>query len=210
MCECKNLKLNCPVDLKNLSPSLKAWTYILQSCTAKSIECAPASGVTQYQFSVPLSAKPCKDGSPVVKHVPAPVPVPVPVPEPTCVPVVQLPKECQDPYFWGTAITGGVIIGGIAYACSVSWPALCFACWVAREVYGIDNPKWILFRTWLFTKAPDWLRELYIAHGESFAAWIHDKPLIKDMIRFLMDQAIDSLDNDTRELVMNSIQSARK
>lgn len=153
----------------------------------------------------------CPDGSPVL----VPEPVPVPAPQPQCTPITQrnLPDFCYDPNFWIGAGAAVTVTAGVVIVCTAFPPAtlgLCAACWVAREVYGIENPKWVLFRTWLFTKAPDWLRELYIAHGESFAAWIHDKPLIKDMIRFLMDQAIESLDNETRELVMNSIQSARK
>ncbi|MFM8707720.1 MAG: polysaccharide biosynthesis/export family protein [Planctomycetia bacterium] len=63
-------------------------------------------------------------------------------------------------------------------------------CWVAREVYGAENPKWLLFRAWLLTEAPSWLRDLYAAHGEAFAAWIHDKPLVKAGLRLLMDRAI--------------------
>jgi polysaccharide export outer membrane protein len=63
-------------------------------------------------------------------------------------------------------------------------------CWVAREVYGEQNPKWLLFRAWLLTEAPTWLRDLYAAHGEEFAAWIHDKPLVKAAVKALMDRAI--------------------
>ncbi|MFM8706402.1 MAG: polysaccharide biosynthesis/export family protein [Planctomycetia bacterium] len=63
-------------------------------------------------------------------------------------------------------------------------------CWVAREVYGAENPKWLLFRAWLLTEAPSWLRDLYGAHGEAFAAWIHDKPLVKAGLKMLMDRAI--------------------
>jgi len=66
-------------------------------------------------------------------------------------------------------------------------------CWVAREVYGADDPRWLLFRAWMLTEAPDWLRDLYAARGEEFAAWIHDKPLVKAALRVLMDQAIASL-----------------
>lgn len=65
-------------------------------------------------------------------------------------------------------------------------------CWVAREVYGETDPRWMLFRAWLLTEAPDCLRETYIAHGEAFAAWIHDKPVMKSVIRSLMDAAIAS------------------
>lgn len=65
-------------------------------------------------------------------------------------------------------------------------------CWVAREVYGVQNPKWLLFRHWLRSAAPRWLHDLYASHGESFAEWIHDKPWAKLAVRFLMDQAIES------------------
>ena len=65
-------------------------------------------------------------------------------------------------------------------------------CWVAREVYGADNPKWLLFRAWMLTDAPVWLRELYATHGEDFAAWIHDKPVLKAGLRMIMDQVIEA------------------
>jgi len=66
-------------------------------------------------------------------------------------------------------------------------------CWVAREVYGPANPRWLLFRAWLLSAdAPAWLRDLYGMHGEAFAAWIHDKPAVKTALRGLMDAAIDS------------------
>ncbi|NBP88523.1 MAG: hypothetical protein EBU59_08470 [Planctomycetia bacterium] len=64
-------------------------------------------------------------------------------------------------------------------------------CWVAREVYGANNPKWLLFREWLLRDAPTWMVQLYSTHGEAFAAWIHDKPAIKKSLAWLMDRAID-------------------
>ena len=64
-------------------------------------------------------------------------------------------------------------------------------CWVAREVYGHDNPKWLRFRDWLRSDAPQWLHDLYATQGEDFAIWIHDKPVAKSAVRLLMDQAID-------------------
>jgi hypothetical protein len=63
-------------------------------------------------------------------------------------------------------------------------------CWVAREVYGEEDPKWLLFRAWLLTEAPDWLRDAYHTHGEAFAAWIHDKPLVKLAVRAVMDSIL--------------------
>jgi hypothetical protein len=63
-------------------------------------------------------------------------------------------------------------------------------CWVAREVYGVENPKWVLFREWLFSKAPAWFRNLYIKYGERFAEFIRNKPKLKSLIRRWMDSRI--------------------
>jgi hypothetical protein len=63
-------------------------------------------------------------------------------------------------------------------------------CWVAREVYGKDNPKWLVFREWMLTCAPDWLYDLYMKHGEGFAKFISDKPLLKWMVRKTMDALV--------------------
>ena len=65
-------------------------------------------------------------------------------------------------------------------------------CWVAREVYGPSNPRWLLFRGWLLSDAPAWLVDLYVSHGEDFASWIHDKPAVKAVLRSAMDLAIES------------------
>lgn len=65
-----------------------------------------------------------------------------------------------------------------------------FICWVAREVYGIDNPKWLQFREWMLTKASDNLRNYYIEYGERIAKSIRNKPKIKALIRKWMDSKI--------------------
>ena len=64
------------------------------------------------------------------------------------------------------------------------------ACWVAREVYGIDNPKWLEFREWMLNDAPSWLRNLYLKYGERFAKFISNKPLGKSIIRKWMNTKI--------------------
>ena len=64
-------------------------------------------------------------------------------------------------------------------------------CWVAREVYGSADPKWMVFRDWLQQDAPRWLYDSYASNGEQFAGWIKDKPQLKSAIRSLMDQAIE-------------------
>jgi hypothetical protein len=64
-------------------------------------------------------------------------------------------------------------------------------CWVAREVYGVENPKWMLFRQWLLEDAPKWFRNLYIKYGEKFADFISNKPKLKSAIRRWMDGRIN-------------------
>ena len=63
-------------------------------------------------------------------------------------------------------------------------------CWVAREVYGADNPKWIKFRSWVFSSSPSWFFKLYGKYGERFAKFIHNKPTLKWFIRKWMDTRI--------------------
>jgi hypothetical protein len=63
-------------------------------------------------------------------------------------------------------------------------------CWVAREVYGAENPKWIEFRNWMAIDAPAWFRNLYIKFGEQFAKFISNKPTLKNIIRKWMDGKI--------------------
>ena len=80
----------------------------------------------------------------------------------------------------GAAATGGFAAGGA------------FGCWVAREVFGEDNPKWLYFRAWLYTKAPKWFYNLYLKHGERFAAFIKNKPMLKSVIRMWMNGRIQN------------------
>ena len=64
------------------------------------------------------------------------------------------------------------------------------SCWVAREVFGSDDIRWILFREWLLQDAPLWFRAVYLKHGESFARWIANKPVLKKIIFVWMSARI--------------------
>ena len=64
------------------------------------------------------------------------------------------------------------------------------ACWVAREVYGVDNPAWVSFRYWMLNESPSWFRATYLKYGERFARFISDKPRLKARIRTWMDSKI--------------------
>jgi len=66
-------------------------------------------------------------------------------------------------------------------------------CWVAREVYGENNPRWVEFRTWLLTRSPNWFKKLYEKHGPRFAQFISNKPTMKRAIRLWMDSRIATL-----------------
>ena len=63
-------------------------------------------------------------------------------------------------------------------------------CWLAREVYGVDNPKWLEFREWMLTKAPAWLRDFYQEYGQAIARWVQHRPVVKAVLRFFMDQIL--------------------
>lgn len=68
------------------------------------------------------------------------------------------------------------------------------ACWVAREVYGVENPKWLQFRAWLVFESPRWFCKLYMIHGPRFAEWLHDKPKLKALVRKWMDRRIAGME----------------
>ena len=85
------------------------------------------------------------------------------------------------------AVKGGArrICNACSYPCVTD-----FTCWVARAVYGEENPRWLLFRGWLLGDAPGWFRRLYISRGERFARWLAPHPAIKSLIRRWMDWVI--------------------
>ena len=77
------------------------------------------------------------------------------------------------------------LMSGLGQAASaIPW------CWIAREVYGESNPKWVLFREWLLNKAPEWFKLWYLINGEQVAAWLKDKPEMKARIRLFMDSKV--------------------
>ena len=60
-------------------------------------------------------------------------------------------------------------------------------CWVAREVYGEDDPKWLQFREWLIGYSPDWFFNAYDKYGEKVAKVVRKVPFLKSVIRPFMD-----------------------
>ena len=60
-------------------------------------------------------------------------------------------------------------------------------CWVAREVYGEDDPKWLQFREWVIGYSPNWFYNAYSKYGERVAKVVAKVPALKLVIRPLMD-----------------------
>jgi hypothetical protein len=63
-------------------------------------------------------------------------------------------------------------------------------CHVAREVFGEDNPEWMLFYDWKELKAPVWFRKLYNRFSVQVARFISNKPRLKNIIRGWMRNRI--------------------
>lgn len=63
-------------------------------------------------------------------------------------------------------------------------------CWIARAAYGETDPRWIMFRSWLYNKAPQWFFNWYLKNGEEFAESVKASPLLAKMVRGLMNLVI--------------------
>ena len=61
-------------------------------------------------------------------------------------------------------------------------------CWVAREVYGVSDLRWVKFRYWMLEDSPRWLHWMYLNYGEAFAKFIKTKPLVKSILKKFMDK----------------------
>ena len=94
----------------------------------------------------------------------------------------------------GGAMSGlGAAAGGMFQGAGAVGSIGGLFCWVAREVYGSENPQWLAFRHWMFNYSPKWFLKLYATHGEKFAQFISNKPILKSIIKKWMDGRIASL-----------------
>lgn len=91
-------------------------------------------------------------------------------------------------------VTGKMLTAPIDIASSAAGSAMGALCWVARAVYGFENPRWLRFRRWLMFKAPVWLLRFYNRYGERFARWLNKEPDclvragIKRVLKYFMDK----------------------
>lgn len=64
-----------------------------------------------------------------------------------------------------------------------------FGCWVASEIYGgWYEPRTVASRIYINLKAPKWFKRFYLKHGESIARFIHNKPILKGILKPLFDR----------------------
>ena len=92
----------------------------------------------------------------------------------------------------GTAIGSLIATLGSAYIGSSAFTGFC---WVAREVYGKQDTRWFVFRVWMQYDAPKWFKKLYLTHGEKYATFISNKPLLKWATKKLMDLVVENKRN---------------
>ena len=90
----------------------------------------------------------------------------------------------------GGGMQGGGMGGGMGGMQGGGMGGNPFGCWVAREVYGVHDPRWLEFREWMTWQAPRWLQDGYANHGEALAAWLHERPAAKAAMRLAMDRVL--------------------
>jgi hypothetical protein len=94
-------------------------------------------------------------------------------------PTPQTTTQSQSPGLFNYLQLGAGMVPGLAKAGII--------CWVAREVYGEDNPKWLQFREWVIGYSPNWFYKAYSKYGEKVAKVVAKVPALKLVIRPFMD-----------------------
>jgi hypothetical protein len=91
----------------------------------------------------------------------------------------------------GQIIGAGIGAAGSAVGALATSGALAAAfCQVGREIYGIADPRFVVFRDWILFRAPAWLRVLYARHAHTVARWLRGKPISKAVLRIFMNQMV--------------------
>jgi len=84
---------------------------------------------------------------------------------------------------------GGLLGGAGTFAMGAAKLAP-FLCWVAREVYGEDDPRWLEYRDKMLAHGSDELVSAYAEHGPAFAEHIRHNPAMKAQVREAMDMVL--------------------
>jgi len=77
--------------------------------------------------------------------------------------------------------------------------ATIFACWVAREIFGPDNIKWVACKHYILRDSPLWFTKLYLRHGERFSLVIRRHKWLGTILRPLFEYfAVRGIRNGNR------------
>lgn len=88
------------------------------------------------------------------------------------------PNQNYDSNPFGAALSKFAEIGTTALFSSL------FGCWVAKEVFGgWNHPKTMQARVFIHHIGPTWFKDFYMKHGERFAEFISDKPVLKAIVK---------------------------
>jgi hypothetical protein len=84
-----------------------------------------------------------------------------------------------------TATGTGLATTGASLAVSVA--AVAAFCWVAREAFGITDPRWKRFRVWVLHFAPAFVRGAYGRYGRVWGHWLGANAWTKPFVRMSMN-----------------------
>jgi len=88
---------------------------------------------------------------------------------------------------YGTSsVTGSGVNLGILGSWGTSY------CWVAAEVFneGMNDPNTCAARFYILNIAPTWFRKLYGRFGQGIASFIHNKPILKAILKPLFQHFV--------------------
>ena len=61
------------------------------------------------------------------------------------------------------------------------------SCFVAMACFGPLDDRFFQFRFFLMNLAPTWFKKLYLRHGKRFALFIHDKALLRSVVKSILE-----------------------
>lgn len=64
------------------------------------------------------------------------------------------------------------------------------SCWCAAEIWGRDSYHFNRFRFYLMNLSPKPFKILYLRYGRQFAEFIHIRPILKGMVRIIMESIL--------------------
>lgn len=77
----------------------------------------------------------------------------------------------------GAATAGGLAATAVPTAGIL--PALVGVCWVAREIFGVNDPRWLDARRYVVSGEDEELRAVYLTHGPRLAAAVRQHPALR-------------------------------